>query len=154
MIPQIIKGWNYNTINWDDCIDIYNSSIEECKNKPNIIYDSKSQLLLYGNMVKMALPGFFNTHNAHIHQKVQDAMKMTNTANAHLYFNISRKPGSLGLHYDEEDVFYWQCVGKVVVIIDDVEYLLNPGDMIKIPKYVKHNVVPITPRIGISMSVT
>ena len=81
-------------------------------------------------------------------------MKMTNTANAHMYFNISRKPGSLGLHYDEEDVFYWQCVGKVVVIIDDVEYLLNPGDMIKIPKYVKHNVVPITPRIGISMSVT
>jgi mannose-6-phosphate isomerase-like protein (cupin superfamily) len=158
MSSPLIKGWNHNTLNWDECIDIYNTSIEESKNELMIKCDEHMSLYcgdgkLNPIVAKMKLPGFFVCHSANIHKKVQEVMKMVNATDAHIYFNITRKAGSFGLHHDDTDVVYWQCVGKVVVIIDDVEYLLKPGDMIKIPKYVKHNVVPITPRIGVSLSV-
>lgn len=132
---SLTKGWCKNTVTWDDMIETYNTAIEE------------------GGEIKANLPGFFVCHNAHKIEKVREAMEMLGVTDAHAYFNISHRGKTFGEHYDDIDVFYWQCIGKVKVIVDgSKEFILEPGDMIKLPKYIHHHVIPLTPRVGISMS--
>ena len=132
---MFLKKWNMNVVNWDELIDTYNTAIEN------------------GGDVKIKLPGFFVCHNAHLIKKVQNAMKIVDASDAHAYFNISVHGKTFGWHHDTVDVYYWQCIGRVKILIEDEEFLLEPGDMIKIPKFREHNVIPLTPRLGISMSV-
>ena len=129
------KKWRDDVVNWSELIETYNIAIEN------------------NEQVKINLPGFFVCHNAHIIEKVQKAMKILNAVDAHAYFNISVHGKTFGWHHDTVDVYYWQCIGRVKILIEDEEFLLEPGDMIKIPKFREHNVIPLTPRLGISMSV-
>jgi mannose-6-phosphate isomerase-like protein (cupin superfamily) len=131
---MFLKKWNTDVVNWDELIDTYNTAIEN------------------GDAIKVRLPGFFVCHNAHLIKKVQNSMKIVGACDAHAYFNISIQGKTFGWHRDDVDVYYWQCIGKVKIFIEDEEFLLEPGDMVKIPKGVEHNVIPLTPRLGISMS--
>mgnify|MGYP001093153134 CR=1 FL=1 len=132
---SLVKNWNDNIVNWGEIIEAYNTSIEN------------------NRQVKINLPGFFVCHNADIIEKVQKAMKILNAVDAHAYFNIAVKAETFGWHDDDFDVCYWQCIGRVKVLFEDKEFLLEPGDMIKIPKHIQHTVIPLTPRLGISMGV-
>jgi mannose-6-phosphate isomerase-like protein (cupin superfamily) len=132
---SFVKKWNIDVVNWDELIETYNTATET---DPNI---------------KVFLPGFFVCHNADILEKVQKAMKMLdNSIDAHCYFNISTRGKTFGWHTDTVNVYYWQCIGQVKILVEDKEFFLEPGDMVKIPKGAKHNVIPLTPRLGISIS--
>ena len=50
-------------------------------------------------------------------------------------------------------MYYWQVQGKTKWKFDDESHILNSGDLIIIPKGVYHNVKPLGPRVGISMSI-
>jgi quercetin dioxygenase-like cupin family protein len=51
------------------------------------------------------------------------------------------------------EVIYWQCQGQTLWIIDQREqHILKPGDLITVPAGTYHNVIPLTPRLGISMA--
>lgn len=132
---MFVKQWNKEVVNWDELIQTYNIATKN------------------DELVKVNLPGFFVCHNATLIQKVRQAMKALDAIDAHCYFNISTKADTFGWHRDKVDVYYWQCIGRVKIFIEDEEFLLEPGDLIKIPKFKNHNVVPLTPRLGISMSV-
>lgn len=132
---MFVKQWNKDVVNWDEVIQTYNIATEN------------------DELVKINLPGFFVSHNAHLIEKVQKSMKKVFAVDAHAYFNISVRGNTFGWHQDTVDVYYWQCIGRVKIHIEDEEFLLEPGDMIKIPKFTQHNVIPLTPRLGISMSV-
>lgn len=59
------------------------------------------------------------------------------------------------LHYDQSDVFYWQCIGKVnwhVGKRDEEKQVfeLVPGDLIYVPSWKHHEVFSLTPRAAIS----
>jgi ribosomal protein L16 Arg81 hydroxylase len=68
-----------------------------------------------------------------------------------LYLNICVSE-TFGRHKDSMDVYFWQIQGSTRWEFDNINYVLAPGDLIYVPKETYHNVVPLGPRAGISMS--
>lgn len=73
---------------------------------------------------------------------------------AHIYISLLSFSNTLGRHKDDTDVFFIQALGQTKWIIEEEklhEYILNPGDMIFIPKEHWHTPIPLSPRVGISI---
>jgi len=69
-----------------------------------------------------------------------------------LFFNFASQVGNT--HMDEEDVFIIGLKGKVmyrVFGIEDKDYIIEKGDMVFIPKGLKHKVIALSPRITASV---
>lgn len=64
------------------------------------------------------------------------------------YVNFAQEPPSKP-HMDTKDHFYWQCIGSTIWKFKDVEYRVEPGDVMYIPGYVQHDVITIGPRAAI-----
>jgi quercetin dioxygenase-like cupin family protein len=129
-----LKNWNDDVVNWNEALINYNQSV------------------LLGNLTK-GENGFYVSHEAHKISKVKKVLEDNNLNYAHLYFNIITQAKTFGKHKDEIDVWFWQCQGVTKWIIEDKEeFILNTGDLIYIPTGFKHEVVPLSPRLGISMS--
>ena len=133
--PYFIREYNMNVLNWTEAFLNYDNSVRNNKK------------------IKFSYPGFFVSHEGHEIEKVKDVLKDLKCSIAHLYFNISTKAETFGKHKDTMDVYFWQCQGVTKWIIEDKdEVILNPGDLIYIPKGINHNVIPLSPRLGVSMS--
>ena len=103
----------------------------------------------YGNV------GFFVSYHTHKIPEVKRVLERLGLHTAHTYMNVTTQNyGGLGRHNDTMDVWYWQCQGITSWTFDDAVYVLQPGDLITIPKGVYHEVIPLTPRLGVSMGVT
>jgi len=102
-------------------------------------------------LFKNTSPGFFVSHSAYRIKKVQKVLKKLNLKEAHLYINVLDSK-TFGPHKDECDVWFWQVKGKTIWEVENNQYTLEEGDLIYIPKGILHNVIPIGPRAGISMS--
>jgi hypothetical protein len=75
-------------------------------------------------------------------------------SSAHCYISFSEKSDTFGRHKDTSDVLFWQALGSTKWIVEDdkiYEYKLCPGDVIYIPSGLYHTVIPLTPRVGISL---
>ena len=71
------------------------------------------------------------------------------------YINFSRHAEKLNPHTDQWTAVSWNCIGQVEWKIYDmnknaISYILNPGDIIVIPKGVFHSAYPLSPRASIS----
>jgi ribosomal protein L16 Arg81 hydroxylase len=128
--------YDTNVIGWQELLNNFNESAERQEH------------------VKHVPLGFFVSHSANRMPKVQSLMKKLGCDTAHLYMNVSQHGGSFGRHVDDVDVYFWQCQGSSKWVMDDCEFILTPGDMIYVPKGIYHNVIPLTPRAGISMGQT
>lgn len=65
-----------------------------------------------------------------------------------LFFSLTSQVGDT--HFDEEDVFILGLSGQIIYRIYDKtndDYHINKGDMIFIPKNIKHKVIGLTPRM-------
>jgi len=132
---QVIKNYNTDVLNWTEAFLNYDKSVHN------------------NNDIKFSYPGFFVSHDAHEIEKVNIIINDLGCNIAHLYFNITTKAKTFGKHKDSMDVYFWQCQGVTKWIIEDNnEVTLNPGDLIFIPKGVYHTVIPLSPRLGVSMS--
>lgn len=132
---KFIEGYNPQVPSWQTCLENFNQSV------------------LDDELIKHNCLGFFVSHSAHKIQEVKNVLNDLNLTEAHLYMNITLHGGTFGRHNDNIDVFFWQVQGKTKWVFDDgTEYLLEPGDLIFVPEGVYHNVIPLGPRIGISMS--
>ena len=134
------KGYNYNTASWEEAFYNLNDSI------------SKNELV----KIHQA-GGFFVSHNAVRINCVQDVLNDLGCQTAHLYIGIDITNSGFGNHVDEVDVWIWQ--NKGITRWDyqnplDVEKscTVNEGDLIYIPKGVRHMVSSVVARVGISMS--
>lgn len=133
--PYFIREYNLDVVNWTEAFLNYDNSVRNNK------------------QIKFSYPGFFVSHEGHEIEKVKDVLKDLKCSIAHLYFNISTKAETFGKHKDTMDVYFWQCQGVTKWIIEDKdEVILNPGDLIYIPRGINHNVIPLSPRLGVSMS--
>jgi ribosomal protein L16 Arg81 hydroxylase len=83
-----------------------------------------------------------------IHQKFKPECLYSDV---HIYFSMLSSSGTLGNHKDSEDVFFVLAKGFMKWVIENEEFVMNPGDMIYIPKGIFHNPIPLSPRIGISI---
>lgn len=73
---------------------------------------------------------------------------------AHAYVSLSKESKTFGKHKDGSDVWYWQCIGstqwKIFEFNETISYILEPGDIIYVPRGIFHDVIPLSPRVGIS----
>ena len=130
-----IKSYNNNCPTWQELLENFNNSVID---KQDIKHNSL---------------GFFFSDEAHKIISVKNVLDDLKLVTAHLYMNISEDGDTYGRHCDDVDVYYWQVQGKTMWKFDNETYILNSGDLIIIPKGVYHNVVPLGPRAGISMSI-
>ncbi len=131
----INKKYNTNTPSWEELLNNFENSI------------------LNKEYIRNDYPGFFVSHTAFKISKVQDVLEDLKLNAAHLYFNVTSQSKTFGKHDDTIDVYFWQVKGKSKWIIEDTqEYILEEGDLIYIPKGIFHDVTPLGPRAGISMS--
>ena len=119
----------------------------------NVILNNLNNSVIEGDEVKHNCLGFFFSDNASVIPEIKNVLNKLNLVEAHLYLNITQKGDTYGRHCDVVDVYHWQVQGKTSWMFDDNEYILEPGDLIFIPKVVYHNVQPLSPRAGISMSI-
>lgn len=135
MNVELKKNFNFNVPSWEEILDNFNESVIKKED-------------IRGNDF-----GFFVSHDAHRIPLVKKVLNSLDLNEAHLYMNIAVLGGSFGKHKDEVDVYYWQVQGKTVWDVEGLgENILEPGDLIFIPRGVFHHVKPLTPRAGISMS--
>ncbi len=72
-------------------------------------------------------------------------------ATAHLYGGITSTSLTTQKHHDYCHVWYWQCKGITKWILNETEeYILEEGDILYVPPEVTHEVIPLSPRLGIS----
>lgn len=85
---------------------------------------------------------------------IKDQISNLNTelvCTAHCYISFTELARILGNHCDPDDVFFWQVIGRTKWVLgDNTEYVLEPNDMIYVPRKIYHNVIPLGPRVGIS----
>jgi cupin superfamily acireductone dioxygenase involved in methionine salvage len=104
---------------------------------------------------------FITKYSEHI-DKIDDKTAL-NFRNFFFEKNIHKVPEKINkenfkgeIHYDDVDGFYIQCDGSVIwrVYYEDKidEYTLNKGDVIFIPKFIKHSVDSLEPRNAISFA--
>ena len=84
-------------------------------------------------------------------KEVKESLEKLKCKTAHLYISTCVGP-TYGKHKDDIDVYFWQVQGIAEWIVDNHCIILSPGDLITVKKDVYHEVVPKTPRAGISMS--
>lgn len=113
-----------------------------------------NESILNNEEVRHNCLGFFASFNAKKIKKVLNVMEKLKAVDAHLYVNITINGKTYGNHCDKMDVYFWQCQGKTKWIFENEkkEFILSKGDLIIVPKGVYHNVLPLTSRAGISMS--
>ena len=76
---------------------------------------------------------------------------------AHCYVSLLEISGTFGRHSDTSDVFFWQVQGNTLWKVEQgattCEYELAPNDLIYIPRFMFHDVLPLGPRAGISIGI-
>lgn len=127
-----LKNWNLNTPSWDNILNNLNKSIES---------------------INSPYPGFMINHEGNTIEKVSEVLPKLGLKNAHVYCHLFPSLYKSNKHTDVMDVYYWQVKGEVIWIINEKDkYHLNEGDLIFVPKGIPHEVIPLTPRAGISMA--
>jgi ribosomal protein L16 Arg81 hydroxylase len=131
---KFTKNFNMNVPSWESLINNFNYSV------------------IYKNPIRFSPIGFFVSHNANLIDEVKIILNELKLKQAHLYMNLAIEKNTLGRHHDEEDVWFWQVQGSTKWDFDNGSHILEKGDLIYVPKFIYHNVIPLTPRAGISMS--
>ena len=131
---ELIKKFELNTPSWEEVIVNLNNSIQA------------------GDLIKSNDRGFFVSHRAYEIPKVDIVRKKLNAKGAHLYINFLCDGQAFPVHKDNVDVIFWQIIGKSKWFVDK-EYILEPGDLIRIPKNTLHEVKPLSARVGISFGI-
>tara|TARA_R100000697_G_scaffold71140_1_gene83470 strand:- start:295 stop:705 length:411 start_codon:yes stop_codon:yes gene_type:complete len=132
---KFTKDYNSLVPSWNKILDNLNYSFEK------------------QNLIKHNCLGFIVSHDAHLIDEVKDTLDKLNLKEAHLYINLVNEKNTFGRHCDDIDVYFWQAQGKTKWIFDDECFEMEPGDLMYIPKGMYHEVYPLTPRAGISMSI-
>ena len=128
------RGYNNNTISWDEAFYNLNDSISK-------------------NESVVAIGGFFISHNAERISLVPDVLNDLKCEVAHLYIGIEVKNIGLAAHSDDVDVWFWQNKGVSKWDFNNGDsYTLDEGDLIYVPEGVYHKVSSVVARFGISMS--
>lgn len=131
---KVTKNFNQQVPSWESILNNLNYSV------------------IHKNLIKSKPKCFFVSHDAHLMKEVKKVLNNLNLKVAHLYINFAVEKNTFGRHKDNVDVWFWQVQGETKWEFDNEQHTLNQGDLIYVPQQIYHNVIPLTPRAGISMS--
>ena len=64
---------------------------------------------------------------------------------------FSFKSGATSItHKDQEDVYIIGAMGRTLYKVDDSEFMVEKGDLLKIPANTLHTAIGLTPRVVLS----
>jgi ribosomal protein L16 Arg81 hydroxylase len=141
---HVFRNLNLNAPSWSDILEHLNR---------NVVTNAKIKVLdnlgfVYFDADKMSSVGM-----------LLDAIRQWSgqKCSAHCYISLLESSATFGRHNDNADVFFWQVQGRTHWTVEQgteiYEYELTPGDLIYIPRFMIHQVVPLTPRAGISIGI-
>ena len=132
-MTKIVKQFDLNTPSWEELLSNLNFSFTH-----NEWFENSST-------------GFFLSLSAFRIEKVKKILKKLGLQHAHLYINVVNSE-TFGPHKDKCDVWFWQVKGQTIWEVENEQFNLEEGDLIFVPKGIIHNIIPLGPRAGISMS--
>jgi mannose-6-phosphate isomerase-like protein (cupin superfamily) len=84
----------------------------------------------------------------------QHLIRKNQTFTAQAYISLSSQSATYGRHKDVMDVWCWQMTGYTLWQVEgrkrNFEKVLEPGELIYVPRGMWHNTSPMTPRAGLS----
>ena len=70
---------------------------------------------------------------------------------SNLYMFFSFKSGATSItHKDQEDVYIIGAMGRTLYKVDNSEFMVEKGDLLKIPANTLHTAIGLTPRVVLS----
>lgn len=89
-----------------------------------------------------------------LHHLSSNHDKLNQIYTALAFISFTSAASTYGRHHDTMDVWYWQMTGFTLWQVEgrrkNFEKVLQPGELIYIPRGMWHNTKPITPRAGLS----
>lgn len=146
--PYLFKNTGYKSFEWQKVFDVLDTSLEKDPDSVKLMrvfgyithkyWEQVEEINDVMKDVKAAYPGFLHTAN--------------------IYTALTSKTIGFGKHVDHMEIFFWQVIGKtkwsVFVTHDNPKvFVLEPGDILYVPSSMPHEVVSLTPRVGVSISV-
>ena len=86
-------------------------------------------------------------------RNVKETMNKFSAFSADCYVSFSEHSYAYGAHTDDCDVLFWQVIGKTRWNVLENTYILDKNDLIYVPNGIEHQVIPLSPRVGISFGV-
>lgn len=84
----------------------------------------------------------------------QHLIRKNQTFTALAYISLSSQSATYGRHNDVMDVWCWQMTGHTLWQVEgrkqNFEKVLEPGELIYVPRGMWHNTKPMSPRAGLS----
>lgn len=140
----VFRNLNLETPKWAEILENLNRNIV-----------SKQKVKILDNLGFV----FFDAdHIPSVNLLLSEIKKLTNkSCSAHCYISLLEISATFGRHNDNADVFFWQVQGSTQWCVEEdskiYEYKLSVNDMIYVPRFTIHEVIPLGPRAGISIGI-
>lgn len=138
-----IKNYNPDVLSWSDVFEAMDDGWNNDEDRKHMIHRGI---------------GFFVIHNGRRLKQLKPMLEDLACRHAHIYVNLVANDRDFGRHADGMDVWVWQCIGVSHWFVEergenDVDkYILEPGDMIYVPRGIPHIAIPQTPRASVTFS--
>jgi mannose-6-phosphate isomerase-like protein (cupin superfamily) len=145
--PLVVKKLFNMLPTWDDVINDLDFNVKHYKTEVKDL----------GNLGIVTHHGENIDSVENIRQSIHSLRPTESQCTAHIYISLLSISNTFGWHNDDTDVFYVQALGNTswqVKHDKEESFLLEPGDLIYVPKQMMHNTIPETPRVGISIGFT
>jgi len=179
-LPKIgeIGAMQFERFDWSDIVQNFQASIDYRNSKEwkkVIPVSSRAVRLVSENQIEVdndtnMFPSFAS-HNAElipqvalVRKTIEEKHLISRTrhrVNCHLFVSLVAGSDGLNFHLDTEDTYIWQVQGRTLWKVqqgpdeDDAieEFILEPNDMIYIPKFWRHCPIITGPRCSVSFSI-
>lgn len=163
--PNQVFEYDFELFDWNVAMENFQASVQE---RVNIGFPDRRAVRSIGEITDEEfnrLPSIVSHHAELIPQvklisDIIESKRMLNPdrdrINSHLFASFIENSAVFDLHHDECDTYVWQIIGTTNWYVEGeepYEHVLEPNQMIYIPKYVKHRPIITGPRVSVSFSV-
>jgi mannose-6-phosphate isomerase-like protein (cupin superfamily) len=148
--PTLYKNFSHQTVGWDEALNHLDVLEKDngIRDKTVVFRHSHGFISYRGERLTPVQPFL---------KILEDKVRNTDhpVATAHLYGGLTSSSKTTERHHDLCHVWFWQCKGKTKWIVDGekfdpITFILEEGDMLYVPPKFNHEVIPMSPRLGIS----
>jgi len=158
MNPFYVKKFiNQNIFNWDDFNNLLKThkkslieTIDQNRVKNKILNneDLNNKTIIFSKVLNHKkefeyLTNFFKLKIPELNKSIRN--------DVHIYAGLNEVSKSFGEHFDQSANFILQTEGKSRWIVSSfLDVVMEPGDVVYIPKLYAHECIPLTKRISLS----
>ena len=167
-----IASMNFELFDWNTAIEYFQASVDHRKEWEFKNFSNRAVRIATAKeeFNDVTLPSLAS-HNAELIPQVSFIRKAieekhhisrtTHRVNCHMFISLVSESEGLQWHNDNMDTYIWQVIGQTKWELqmgpaeDDPieEFVLQPNEMIYIPKYWRHKPTIIEPRVSVSFSI-